>query len=121
MAYSAPRLPRAAVGSGALGVVLVGAGLGFLPVLLAAGYIGLSAVSYLLYWADKSAAQASRRRTPEASLHLVDLLGGWPGALIAQQQFRHKTVKQPFQTLFWVTVVLNLAAAGWAASRVGLS
>ncbi|GAB2668699.1 DUF1294 domain-containing protein [Arenimonas aestuarii] len=113
MAYSAARFPRAAFGGGALAGVVAAAGFGSLPILLAAGYLGLSAVSYLMYRADKAAARASRRRTPETSLHLVDMLGGWPGALVAQQQFRHKTAKQPFQTLFWLTVILNLAAAGW--------
>jgi uncharacterized membrane protein YsdA (DUF1294 family) len=62
------------------------------------------------------AARRDARRTPENSLHLVALCGGWPGALIAQQQFRHKTVKQPFQTVFWITVILNLAAAWWLVS-----
>ncbi|WP_157598879.1 DUF1294 domain-containing protein [Rhodanobacter sp. Root561] len=53
----------------------------------------MSLLSCLMYRADKSAAQEGRRRsrTPESHLHLVDLIGGWPGALIAQQQFRHKT------------------------------
>ena len=101
------------MGGSALAAVLVGTGFGVLPILVAAGYFGLSAVSYLMYRADKSAAQAGRRRTPETSLHLVGLLGGWPGALVAQQQFRHKTAKQPFQTIFWLTVTLNLVAAGW--------
>jgi uncharacterized membrane protein YsdA (DUF1294 family) len=49
----------------------------------------------------------------ENSLHLVSLCGGWPGALIAQQQFRHKTVKRLFQAVFWIAVALNLAAAWW--------
>ena len=66
-----------------------------------------------MYRSDKVAARSEAQRTPEASLHLMDLLGGWPGALIAQQQFRHKTVKRSFQLVFWITVVLNLAAAAW--------
>ena len=118
VAYSAGRFPRAAIGGSALAAVLVAAGFGILPTLVAAGYVGLSAVSYLMYRADKLAAQSGRRRTPEASLHLVDLLGGWPGALVAQHQLRHKTVKQPFQTIFWVTAILNLVAAGWATNLV---
>ena len=51
------------------------------------------------------------QRTSESTLHSVDLLGGWPGALIAQQQFRHKTVKTSFQQIFWVTVLVNIAVA----------
>jgi len=34
-------------------------------------------------------------------------MGGWPGALVAQQKLRHKTKKQPFRTVFWATVVMN--------------
>lgn len=53
------------------------------------------------------------RRVPESHLHLLSLAGGWPGALIAQPVFRHKTIKQPFQGVFWATVVLNMAGLVW--------
>lgn len=86
---------------------------GVIPTLLAAALGGLSALAYLMYWFDKSAAQSGGQRTSEKSLHLIGLAGGWPGALIAQHRFRHKTVKQPFQTIFWVTVVLNVGAVAW--------
>ena len=76
-------------------------------------YLVASAVAFLMYWADKSAARRGRRRIPEKSLHMASLLGGWPGALLAQKQFRHKTIKQPFQTVFWLTVVANLGLFGW--------
>ena len=46
---------------------------------------------------------------PEASLHVLALMGGWPGALLAQRVVRHKTRKQPFRTVFWATVALNCA------------
>lgn len=120
--------PRAAMGITALALGAVAAALGFLPALLIGVCLVLSGLCYLLYWRDKSAAQRGARRTPEASLHLLGLLGGWPGALIAQQQFHHKTLKQPFQTVFWVTVILNLAGLGcllasgtpaWLLTRVG--
>lgn len=112
-ARSASRAPRAALGASALAVGAVGSAAGLLPPLLLAVYLGISGLSYLMYWWDKSAAQSGHHRTPENNLHLVDLLGGWPGALIAQQQFRHKTVKQPFQAVFLVTIVLNLAMCIW--------
>ena len=41
------------------------------------------------------------------------MLGGWPGGLIAQQQFRHKTVKESFQAFSWVTVLINLGVVAW--------
>src|SRR3546814_10828901 len=66
-----------------------------------------------MYWLDKEAAQGGAQRIPESTLHLVDLLGGWPGALIAQQQFRHKTVKRSFQFAFWCSVLANVAIMAW--------
>lgn len=114
------RAPRAALGIGALALASVACASGALPVLLMGSYFGTSALSYLMYGWDKSAAQNGRRRTPEINLHLADLLGGWPGALIAQQQFRHKTMKQSFQFVFWLTVVVNLAACVWFV-RSGLA
>lgn len=110
------RVPRAALGAGALALVGTAAAAGAVPVHLAGAMFALSAVAYAMYWLDKSAARRSGQRTPEAMLHLVALIGGWPGTLIAQQQFRHKTIKQPFQTVFWSTVVLNLGLGAWLVS-----
>ncbi len=110
---SALRLPRVAIGITAL---LTGAGLavvGVIPMLLQLLLVGLSLLAYVFYWLDKSAAQRGARRTPESTLHLISLAGGWPGALVAQQQFRHKTIKQPFQSFFWATVAINVAAIVW--------
>lgn len=81
--------------------------------MITVAYVALSAISYFMYLVDKGAAGKGSQRTPETSLHLADLLGGWPGALIAQQQFRHKTIKQLFQSVFWATVIVNLLAAIW--------
>lgn len=78
---------------------------GFVWVLLA--YPCASVVSFLQYWWDKSSAQAGRWRTPENSLHVVELLGGWPGALIAQQCFRHKTRKPSFQLVCWLIIAAH--------------
>lgn len=110
---SPSRIPRAALGVSALMAGAAGAVLGLLPILLVGAYFAMSGLSYLMYWSDKTAARSDAQRTPEASLHLADLLGGWPGALIAQQWFRHKTAKRSFQVVFWATVVVNLATAAW--------
>ncbi|WP_395242636.1 DUF1294 domain-containing protein [Agromyces sp. MMS24-K17] len=72
------------------------------------GYLALSTASFVAYAKDKRAALAGAWRVPEATLHLLDLLGGWPGGLFAQQRYRHKTRKQPFRTVFAATVVVNL-------------
>ncbi|MEN1925477.1 cold shock and DUF1294 domain-containing protein [Luteimonas sp. MJ293] len=107
------RIPRTALGTLALVAVTAAGVAGFISLPMVGWYGFASLVSWLGYRSDKMAAQAGRRRTPEASLHLVALAGGWPGALIAQQVFRHKTVKRPFQVVFWGTVVANLTAAWW--------
>ncbi|MBN7137000.1 hypothetical protein A7A76_19860 [Lysobacter enzymogenes] len=120
------RIPRRALGVSALLAVAALGALGWVPaaVPLVQGFFSFA--SYIAYWWDKDAAGAGRRRTPEATLHLLDALGGWPGALIAQQQFRHKTVKASFQAVFWLTVLSNLAAVavavhmGWARALTGL-
>ena len=78
------------------------------PWWVGAAYVALSIVAYGMYAADKHAAQTGAWRVPENNLHLVALLGGWPGALIAQQRLRHKTVKPEFRAVFWLTVVANV-------------
>ena len=70
-------------------------------------YSVLSVVTFGAYGWDKSAAVSGGWRTPERTLHLLSVAGGWPGALIAQAVFRHKTRKRSFQMAFWFTVVAN--------------
>jgi hypothetical protein len=49
-----------------------------LPVILLVGYGLLSAIAFLTHRADESAAQQGRWRTPESTLHAIDLVGGGP-------------------------------------------
>lgn len=72
-----------------------------------AAYGIVSVLAFFLYWSDKRKARTDRWRTPENVLHAVELAGGWPGALLAQQVFRHKTRKLSFQLLFWMIVLLH--------------
>lgn len=69
----------------------------------------LSLVTLIMYGMDKRAARLEKQRTPEKHLHLMALLGGWPGALVARPLFRHKTRKQPFTIIFWCTVSASIA------------
>lgn len=73
-------------------------------------YAVLSVLTYAAYGYDKAAARAGHWRTAESRLHLMALLGGWPGAMLAQQRLRHKSRKAEFLAVFWVTVVLNVGA-----------
>jgi len=85
---------------------------------LAALYAVASAACFIAYALDKSAARQGRRRTPERTLLLLGLAGGWPGGLAAQRLLRHKSSKTSFLVKFWLTVIVNLALfialqAGW--------
>ena len=76
-------------------------------------YLVASVITFIMYALDKSAARNDTWRTPESTLHFLSLAGGWPGALIAQQRLRHKSQKQSFRLVFWLTVVLNCAVFLW--------
>lgn len=76
-------------------------------------YPSLSFVTYIFYLADKRAAQKGNRRISEAMLHGLELLGGWPGALIAQPVLRHKTRKWSFRLVTWFIVLLHFAFWYW--------
>lgn len=95
------------VGVGFLSLVGYAGMRGFLPVFLFWLFLGTSVLAVGLYKLDKSAARNEGQRTPENTLHIVALLGGWPGALYAQQLFRHKSRKTSFQLVFWLTVIAN--------------
>jgi len=80
-------------------------------------YLGTSALCVAVYGIDKFAARRGGDRVPEAMLLSLGAIGGWPGAIVAQQVFRHKTVKRSFRTKFWLTVALNVAVFAGAAIR----
>ncbi|AKJ03266.1 Cold-shock DNA-binding domain protein [Archangium gephyra] len=66
-----------------------------------------SLLAFFFYWKDKRSATRGTWRTSESMLHFFEFAGGWPGALIAQQVFRHKTRKVSFQVVFWFIVVVH--------------
>lgn len=70
----------------------------------------INVLTLAMYGADKMAARRAMRRVPEATLLVFGLIGGWPGAIIGQQLFRHKTQKQPFKTYFIVNVIVSISA-----------
>ncbi|MDR7305087.1 DUF1294 domain-containing protein [Rhodoferax saidenbachensis] len=75
-------------------------------------WAALNLLTFALYARDKHAARTGQWRTPENTLHLLSLLGGWPAAWVAQRVLRHKTSKRSFQLVFWLTVVVNLTGVG---------
>jgi uncharacterized membrane protein YsdA (DUF1294 family) len=80
-----------------------------------AGVYGLmSLFTFVAYVLDKRAARLGRPRTPEATLHVLELLGGWPGAFLAQRLIRHKNAKVGYQVVFWLIVAGHVAGWGLA-------
>ena len=84
-----------------------------IPLVILVIYMVTSLLTFIIYLVDKSAARRGAWRTKENTLHVLSLAGGWPGALIAQQKLRHKSKKQSFRFIFWVTVLLNCGAFVW--------
>ena len=90
--------------------------------ILAGGLLLMSFITWFLYRNDKNKAQGCVWRTPESTLHLVELAGGWPAAFLAQRRYPHKIVKPDYQFIFWSIVALHEFAAfdflrGWRISR----
>jgi uncharacterized membrane protein YsdA (DUF1294 family) len=93
-------------------------------------------VTVISYYIDKDQARSGGWRTSELHLHLLELMGGWPGALIAQHLFRHKNRKVSYQVVYWCIVLLHAAVlsrvvlpgipegfpnlAGWARAQQGV-
>ena len=99
--------------------LLVLAGLLLLPGFAAYAYFGetvslwllgecvlASLLTYYLYASDKKRARADTWRVAESTLHLWELIGGWPGAFLAQRRLRHKVSKLGYQFVFWSIVLL---------------
>jgi len=103
-----------------LALVAGAVAVGKLPRVVLVVYFVASCIAYAAYLFDKAASLKGRWRTKEGTLHFFSLIGGWPGAMLAQRTLRHKTQKQSFQIMYWVTVVLNCAALGWLLSPTGL-
>lgn len=72
-------------------------------------YLTASLICFAAYAVDKAAAIAGRRRIAESTLLLLGLIGGWPGAVLAQRALRHKSSKASFRRAHWGTVLLNVA------------
>lgn len=105
--------PRRAIATSFLAALMAGWFLSKVPTLILLVYGAMSVLAFAAYGMDKSAAVNNRWRTQESTLHLMGLLGGWPGALFAQDVFHHKSRKTEFQFVFWITVMLNCVALAW--------
>ena len=102
-------------------VLVLIAAMGKLSWSIVGWYVLIGVVTYLVYAKDKQAAQKGTWRTPESTLHLLSVLGGWVGAMMAQNYLRHKTKKPEFRLAYYLTVLVNLAALLYLISGGDLS
>lgn len=86
---------------------------------IVSGYAAMSVVTLIVYGIDKHRALHGRWRVPERRLHLLEVLGGWPGAIVGQALFRHKRRKFAYMLVFAGVVLLHallwiaIYQAGW--------
>jgi uncharacterized membrane protein YsdA (DUF1294 family)/cold shock CspA family protein len=88
--------------------------------------LAIGAASYGCYALDKRRARAKEWRISEAELHFTELLGGWPGAFLAQRRLRHKVSKAGYQFVFWLIVLAYQLAAldslqNWRYTKAALN
>ena len=91
----------------------------YIPTIVVGIYSILSILAFLMYAKDKNAAEWGAWRIQESTLHTIALLGGWPGAAIAQSFLRHKSKKLSFRMTFWITVILNCSGLYWLITPHG--
>lgn len=82
--------------------------------------ISVNITTFVAYFVDKRAAIRHAWRVPENTLHILEFLGGWLGALLAQKIFHHKTSKKSFQRIFWLMIVLEFVAIWIILQYLGL-
>ena len=70
----------------------------------------LSVVTFLFYGYDKHQSEKDGAwRVPEATLHLLSLLGGFIGAFLGRRFYRHKTQKLIFIIVIVLSALLHIA------------
>ena len=79
-----------------------------LPFIILVIYLLMSGLTFMAYFIDKLRARAGEWRVPENTLHILELLGGWPGAILAQKYIRHKNRDTSYQMVFQAIVGMHL-------------
>ena len=73
-------------------------------------YAVVSGITLLAYWRDKRAASRGGWRISERRLHVLALVGGWPGAIAGMRVFRHKTRRTIFKAVVTIAAIVHI---GW--------
>lgn len=88
-------------------LILFAIGAGRAPEWIGLLYAAMGLGSALLYRFDKLYAISGKYRVSENNLHTVDLCFGIIGGLVAQEIYRHKTVKPAFVAGTWSIALLH--------------
>jgi len=75
--------------------------------------IGWSIVTFFFYGFDKRRSKGLDERVPEDILHVLSLIGGFPGGWVGRAYFRHKTLHTSFLITLIISTVLHLGIAFW--------
>ena len=90
--------------------------------MLIGGVYGVASLaSFAAMGWDKRAAEKNKRRVPEKVLHGIELVGGWPGALVGMAVWKHKRRKWSFVLVTALIVVAHLALWLWLVGAGGAS
>lgn len=103
-----------------LGVLSVALAAARLPAWVALLVLAGSFVAFVIYNIDKRRAEQgmSDARISESALLQIGLIG-WPGALMAQQLFRHKSAKSAFYQRFRLVGLAQILVVAWFAFGAG--
>jgi len=86
-----------------------------------AGYLMVSIITFGFYYVDKKRAESKRWRIHGTTLHVLEAVGGWPGALLAMAMLRHLTRKRDHLVMLCAIIVIHLSAwLVWYLRRTGL-
>lgn len=78
--------------------------------------IGVNVIAFLVFGWDKRASMNMGWRISEKALLTLAIIGGSVGCILGSEIFRHKTRKQPFRTLLYGTIILQVIALAFMKS-----
>ena len=78
-------------------------------------YGAASVAAFVTFGVDKRAARREQRRVPERVLHGLELVGGWPGALLGMAVWKHKRRKPSYFSVTALIVLAHIALWAWLA------
>jgi uncharacterized membrane protein YsdA (DUF1294 family)/cold shock CspA family protein len=73
-------------------------------------YLVVSVITFGFYYVDKKRAETKRWRIHSTTLHVLEAIGGWPGALLAMSMLRHLTRKHDHLVMLCAIIAIHLVA-----------